>query len=139
MVYYSFEYNWIYINLAFQQKSVTMLSIKIQKEECPMTQNYFKYFNSTKKSTPIPETVCNQAIKKMFPSLKDERKREKLIQFISSQYKELNCCVLYRISADFNELCRRLGLDPGDQEVIIREDFSIAYSKNFFIPPHNIS
>ena len=104
-----------------------------------MTQNYFKYFNSTKKSTPIPETVCNQAIKKMFPSLKDERKREKLIQFISSQYKELNCCVLYRISADFNELCRRLGLDPGDQEVIIREDFSIAYSKNFFIPPHNIS
>lgn len=90
-------------------------------------------------SRSIPVEVCNKAINALFPFLGfDSQKRKELINFISAEFAALDCCVLYRISKRFKELCDRLGLDPENQEVIIRENLSVFYSNNFNISPINI-
>ena len=90
-------------------------------------------------SRSIPVEVCNKAIDTLFPSLGvDSNKRKELIHFISAEFAVLDCCVLYRLSKKFKELCDRLGLDPENREVIIRENLSVFYSSNFNISPINM-
>lgn len=94
-------------------------------------QNFYEQHNE------LPLSVCSEAINLIFPSV-EPRVKQKLVQFIKRKFYTINCCVLYRINKEFYQLCQQLDLDPGNQEVIIRENFSVFYSQNFNISPLNI-
>lgn len=84
----------------------------------------------------LPVSVCHEAIDALFPTLNPySQKRMEIVQFIMEQFDVANCCVLYSVSNDFNTLCKKLGLNPGLQEVIIRENHSVVYTANYHMPP----
>lgn len=88
----------------------------------------------------ISGEICHKAIDLMFPDLPTcSAKRDKLITFIKERFGNLDCCVLYQKSKNFNELCNKLSLDPGTKEVIILGDYSVFYSANYHVPPLPIS
>lgn len=91
-----------------------------------------------KEETPIvpkelKKSVVNEAVDLLFPTA-DSKQKRLVAQYVRKQYSQLNCCVLYSKSKKFCNFCRKLDLDIvdiGTQEVVITENGSIRYTKNY--------
>ena len=83
----------------------------------------------------VPDSIKNKAISLLFPNQKiSPVVIKKIHEYIDKNFQKLHCCVLYRVSSDFNSLCKQYGLDSRNREVIITEDFKILFSSNFYGP-----
>lgn len=100
-------------------------------EEVKLTENQKRILNKKSK----------QVLKLLFPQGLSDFQQNELIKYIHVTYERLHCCVLYKIDSEFKGLLTFLGIDPEilkKQEVIITQNFTIRYSDDYDIAPHEI-
>ena len=60
---------------------------------------------------------------------------KEISSFMYGEYLVTHCCILYKLNERFLDLCSSLGIDIGDQEVMIATNGSIHYTPDYKLYP----